>query len=168
MIKVLICVCMTVCCYYIGGVFCKRYKERRNLFFSLVSFCNAYEANLNFYKKKLEIFVREFVAADGNKNFKMLASKGLGMEFNVKKVGVLEERLNQALPLLTEEQTAYIDGFFKILGKGDASGQKTQLKTYKFYFEEQLKKATDNFDKKGKMCNKLGLLCGIFLSILVI
>ena len=98
----------------------------------------------------------------------MLASQGLGMEFNVKKVGVLEERLNQALPLLTEEQTAYIDGFFKILGKGDASGQKTQLKTYKFYFEEQLKKATDNFDKKGKMCNKLGLLCGIFLSILVI
>ena len=114
------------------------------------------------------INVRETNAILGNKNFKMLASKGLGMEFNVKKVGVLEEKLNQALPLLTEEQTAYINGFFKILGKGDASGQKTQLKTYKFYFEEQLKKATDNFDKKGKMCNKLGLLCGIFLSILVI
>lgn len=168
MIKVIVCICITVGCAYVGNSFNKRYKERYNLFFCLVSFCNAYEANLDFFKKKLETFIIEFIDSNRNEDFLALVKVNLGIgDYEIKK-GLLKEKLNKALPLLTDEQHTRIVDFFKILGKGDASGQKTQLKTYEYYFTEQLKKTSDDFDVKGKTCSKLGVLGGIFLSILVI
>ena len=78
MIKVFLCIIVTFLCSYMGVVVCKRYKSREVLFFDFVTFCNNYEANLEFFQKDLNSFVVEFSRGSSKEFSNIMLKKGFG------------------------------------------------------------------------------------------
>lgn len=166
MIKVFLCIIVTFLCSYMGVAVCKRYKSREVLFFDFVTFCNNYEANLEFFQKDLNSFVVEFSRGSSKEFSNIMLKKGFGESYE--KNSKFEFVLKNIIPLITDEQSRYINDFLNVLGKSDVISQKTQLSTYKYYFLKQLEEAKSTYEKKGKMYSKLGMLTGVFLSILMV
>lgn len=69
--------------------------------------------------------------------------------------------------LLVEEKIELIS-LGNSLGSSDTEGQMSALTIYKDKFNLLIKKANENYDKKGKLYRSLGVLSGVFVAILLI
>lgn len=163
MIKIIVLILIISISGIIGNQISSLYKTRTILLFDFVNFCNAYNANLEFFQNELEDFVKSFCES-ASKEFNIITSEKLQLNLlnsnkNIKK---------NFFSLLTKEQDYYVNNFFSVLGKSDSISQKTQISTYSCYFNKELENAKFDYEKKGKIFSKLGILFGVFLSILVI
>lgn len=168
MIKLFLCIVVIFVSSYIGVMISKRYKLREILFFDFVTFCNNYEANLEFFQKDLNVFVMEFCKTSSKEFSNIMTERGMGEYYDKNSNIKFMEKFNNSISITTEEQSKYINNFLNILGKSDATSQKTQLATYKYYFLKQLEDAKLLYEKRGKLYSKLGMLTGIFLSVLMV
>lgn len=160
--EIFACIIIVCCTAYFGSYFAGEYRRREQLYYDLLSFCNSYSANLNFRQLPLERLVSSSGAVYGkqfNALFSAYAGGGAAAQPGGKhKVGVR----------LSVTETQYISGFFSVLGKTDGASQQQEIGYYKQYFETRLKEAQEESKKKVPMMQKIGVLTGILLCILII
>ena len=164
MTKIILCFIVVLLTTTVGLSLSRLYKSKITLFLDMVNFCNAYEANLDFYQKTLDEFILEFCQTASIEFVLVVESY---FNSNIKKSKELFFYKIFSLNL-TDSQKIQIENMFSRLGKSDAISQKKQLSTYKYFFEKELEKSKSNYETKGKVCSKLGVVFGFFLSVLIV
>lgn len=164
MLKLLACFAIIAVCSYGGFFYSKKYRRREKFYFDALNFCNAYKANLGFLKLSLNELCAAF-KADNSGDFADFLCNALNGEITAE--CEVKDNLS-CLTFLSAEQVNFINRFVAILGRGDASSQSLQAEGYKQQIETYLKQAKEERAKKGVLCAKLGIVTGVFLSILII
>ena len=164
MTKIVLCFIVILFTTIIGFSFSRLYKSKISLFLDMVNFCNAFEANLDFYQKNLKEFIIEFCQTASIEFVLVIENY---FKINIKKSN--ESFFYKIFSLnLSSNQKSQIENVLSQLGKSDAISQKNLLSSYKYYFEKELEKSKANYESKGKVCAKLGVVLGFFLSVLIV
>lgn len=144
MIKTVLLAVIGLCCGLIG-VSVKNYlKKRKELFDELVSVVE---------RLKHEIVLKKNYLGD------IVSELNLSKEIYDAKDGI------ENGPFL-EDEKKYISKFFYSLGKSDVEGEADKLADAKLKFMNYQQKATNSFDKNGKLSVKLGALFGIAIFLI--
>lgn len=164
MTKIILCVLVILFTTIVGFCISRLYKLKISLFLDLVNFCNAYEANLDYYQKTLEDFIIDF-CQNSSYEFILLVESYFNLTIDKPRESFFYKIFSINL---SNNQKSQIENLFNSLGKSDAVSQKKQLSTYKYYFKKELESAKCAYETKGKVCSKLGMILGFFLSVLIV
>jgi len=164
MIKIIIFVLVIASTSYIGIKASNKYKKKIEIFFDFISFCNSYEANLDFFQNNLNDFINDF-SKTASKEFGNILMEKFNLSYQPNNINLLFDHYTH---IINNEQMGYINNFLSILGKSDVVSQKKQIETYKYYFIKEYENAKATYEKKGKAYGKLGILSGFFIIILMV
>jgi stage III sporulation protein AB len=96
---------------------------------------------------------------------------GRGMEGRTPDLFTIWDKQVQAFvnrSCLTHNEQEILQQFGRTLGQYDFEQQQKHIRLTVSHLERELEEARDNRNKYGKMAKSLGLLCGIFIVILLI
>lgn len=147
--------CLTVAfCVEIGYLMADKYRCRYAFYRQFHDFNERYLAELEYSRKPLTIFVKEFPAT--GEFSKLLKEWGQDGSFRCR------------LSCLTSQERERAEDYFSMLGRGDAQAQTAYFSAYK----KQLSEARSACEKESRsrtaLYLKLGLLAGLALVILMI
>ena len=71
------------------------------------------------------------------------------------------------LKISADEKAAFML-FLTALGKSDDSGQRAICKTYTAKFQTYIDQRRESAPKNQKLCRSIGIICGIFIAIILI
>ena len=79
-----------------------------------------------------------------------------------------EESIDNSKSELSSNDKKLLKSFGNSLGTSDISGQLASIEVFKVDFKKLEKEATNEYEKKSKLYRSLGILCGMFVSIMLI
>jgi|GEM_PF-2678147 stage III sporulation protein AB len=164
MIKVILCVLFTAAGGYIGFSIRRRCRRRSEIYKSLCKTCVMLASIMRYERPPLaEALVSCAKKTDNEINEALF---GYAFYLEAPKSPVPKHFCNSNA--LSDEEQNEIDDFLKGLGKTDVFGQSEYLTYYEKVFELHLKESEEQVKKKGEPAAKLGILAGVFLSLLTI
>lgn len=154
--KIILCVLFISACGYGGFLLSKKYGRVERLYFDLNNFCCTFNANLGYEKVPIEKLLADNETLF-EKDFIYLADVYIRGNAN-----------DENIDILSDEQKNKIKQFFGLIGRGDAVAQREAMSAYGDYFKNELRNAETDNKNKGKLNKKLGVLLGVFLSVLIL
>ena len=146
-------------CTSIGGLLVgKTYEnvsiKKEKLYLDLYEFAVKFSVNAGSNRVVLSQFVAQFISSSGAE-FAACCNTYL---------------LNKAggIRFLTKKETQYIRRFFDGLNAANSQVLQEHLKFYTAYFDDALKQSRLDNNTKGKIGQKLGLLCGVIIGLVLI
>jgi len=171
-LKIVICGILLFSSSVVGYLFSLRYSLRVKQISYLQNSLKGLETEILYYSTPLPMAMQK-TACRCNKSisgifdetFRLLNSRnGYSIE-EAWKSAVLKQINNTSL---TKEDAEIIIGFGKDLGVGDKEVQKSHFRFINILLDEQKNKAVYEQNKNGKMCNRLGILLGLAIVIILI
>ncbi|MEG1706866.1 MAG: hypothetical protein RR086_03235 [Clostridia bacterium] len=130
------------------------YKKKKEFYFSAYQFCIEYETNLKFNRLTVDELISKV-------NFTSdVFSNALAEYF--KNNAVFNDNI------YNESQKQVVNSFFNDLGKSNAYSELNKLSYYKSEFEKSMKDAEENYKIKGMLAQKVGVLAGLLVGILIL
>ncbi|MEG1527741.1 MAG: stage III sporulation protein AB [Clostridia bacterium] len=148
----LACIVLVVSCTYIGYKLSQKYKIKEKLYYSFVSFCASYTANLEYKLDKLSA---------------LFSSPSYSSEFITIKDAYYSGK-DISLKYLTQQEANYIKDFFNLLGKNDARTQIKEVEFFSKYFNKKYEEVSSESKSKALLVLKLGVFVGVLLCIIII
>lgn len=147
----LVIISVATACGYLAG---NKYRARKKYFAQLSAFNERYLNELNYARKPLGAFLKEFeYSGDFSKSLKTLAEA---------------RKANVAFSYLTKEEQAACADYFAMLGKGDSFSQKSYFASKKAGIEEKRAASEKDAKSKSALYIKLGVLAGLAVVILIV
>lgn len=162
MIKLLILIIIVILCGYIGYGISKYYLSRSKFFKSVELLFDKLKTEISFSQNKLVEILSSYQPPSPEakkliKNFVDCLNYDKAIE---------KENLFNGIKILHEEEKAFLEIFFKSLGKFDAFNQTSQLENQRLELSDFYKKAEEESKKFAPLYLKLGIIAGLVLALL--
>ena len=161
---ILICLLATIS-IYIGYSFSRKYVKRAKFFQELVMLCNKFEIEINYSRERLKNL---FLSLDQKQQASLQGIDKNFIDFLEGQKQLEKEDLFKNISFLKDNEKDAIFLFFKALGRSDAESQSKEIKNYRTKFEEFALSASNDNKKYGSMSFKLGIVCALLVSILIL
>ncbi len=161
MIKFIIGIAVVVFSTYIGRLFSRRYKRRKDFFQAFDSFNHRFLSELGYSKRP----IGELCAS--------IQTKG---EFYDLVNAVMSQRAaRRSSPadlaeyyFLSQEERGLTREYFSVFGKGDTASQKSYFSQAGNSISSLKTKAEDDYKKYSDLYTKLGFLCGLAVMVIIV
>ena len=153
-------VCFTSFC---GYMLAKKYRQRKNFFVQMNEFNERFLSEIAYYRRPVKEFSQEY---EDRGEFEVLLCSFIDSLKNDER-----EESGSSLPVfsfLTKDETAFVNDYFLMLGKGDSSSQNAYFTSVKPALGEYKKKSAEDCVRYGDLYLKLGFLFGLMVLILLI
>lgn len=162
MIKFIILGILVILCGYIGFGVARFYTNRSKFFKSLELLFDKLKSEISFSQNKLIEIVSTYPcpSVDGKKLIQNFVDC-----LNFDKP-ITKENLFTGIKILNDEEKAFLEIFFKSLGKFDALNQTSQLENQKAELFNFYKKADEEAKKYAPLYSKLGVIVGLVIALL--
>ncbi len=160
MAKLLIGICIVAFTTFCGHQLARKYRERKNFFLDFERFNDAFLNEISYYKRPIEIFLSDRKFSSSFRDWLIEYTNGLKAE---ERAPVFIE-----FSFLKEEEKAFINEYFSMLGRGDSLSQKGYFSSVKGRIEGIKQKSVDENKRYGDLYLKLGFLFGLALLILIV
>ncbi len=150
---------------FIGYLFSKKYRNRKNFFQALVLLCNKFDIEINYSRERVKNI---FDSLDEKIKINLYGMDNNFLSFINKENNLDKHSLFKNITFLKEEEKDVILLFFKSLGRSDVDSQSKEIKNFKLKFEN-LSSTSNNENKKyGSLSIKLGIIFGLLIIVLFI
>ena len=156
MITILIALLVVGCSSYLGWGIGNYYKKRVKFFRDVKDMLNYLINNINFYKDSVNYNLEKFI----NQYKPNTTLIEIVNDYKDKKI--------KSYALLKNDEIHLVNNIFEHLGKSDSENQIMGLKNFSFQVDELINKCDEDYNKIGKISNKLGTLLGITLAVFFI
>ena len=161
MIKFIIGIAVVVFSTYIGRLFSRRYKRRKDFFQAFDSFNHRFLSELGYSKRP----IGELCASIETK----------GEFFELVNTVIRQRTAHRGTPAdltqfhyLSQEEREFTREYFSIFGKGDTASQKGYFTQAGNSISSLKTKAEDEYKKYSDLYTKLGFLCGLAIMVILI
>lgn len=139
--------------FFIGKVLATKLKRKENFYFDCYNFCQQYASNLQFRQLALN---------------KLIVQGSYSSDFTKMTESFLQGENCRPQLSLDASEWSNIERFLSILGKNDANTAYKETEFFLNYFCSQLTLARDAAKSRVPMVQKISLLFGFLLCILII
>lgn len=152
-------------CVAIGYAFSVKYKRRVQFYSALIMLAQKLDVEINFSRERLKTLISNIDdAAKKNlfgidKNFVAYLGSETDLDMN---------KLFEKCSFLKSDEKEMVFLFFKNLGRSDITGQTKEIQNFLKRFDDNLTKCTAENKKYGTLCLKLGIIAGLFLTVILI
>lgn len=153
-IKIILSVCIVAFGTLIGYLAAEKWRARRNYYVQFCSFHERFLNELNYARKPLADFLREYT-------YKGDFAKLL-QDFS------RERRAEVKFKYLTKEEKTESENYFSMLGKGDAFSQKGYFSAQTALLAQKRDQSQKDAKSRSDLYLKLGLLAGLAVVILIV
>ena len=154
MIDIIILFCTSVLGFLIGKLCEGNGIRREKLYLDLLNFTKSFRVNAVTSRVVLTTFVDQFCKSACD-DFVVLSNKAL-----------LGLRIKTSL--LSEKELQYLSRFFSGLDAQNSKALAEHLDFFEGYFAESLTRVRADNNSKGSVGQKLGLLCGVIVGLILI
>ncbi|MDD3831939.1 MAG: stage III sporulation protein AB [Clostridia bacterium] len=151
------CIIVMGSCVLLGFMYASKYVDAEKFFYSFSMFCQQFSANLGYQQHTIDQ-----ILSQGNYSKHFVDCALISMSSNQS-----TERLH-TIRFLNDTDKGYIQDFFASIGRSDAQTQAVQLQFFSTYASQRLIECQQESKNKGKMSQKLGIIVGLLLCILII
>lgn len=153
-IKILISLAVVAFCIFLGYFAAGKYRARKKFFNQWYRFHGLYLNELGYARRPMAAFLKE-LPLDGD--FDKLVLK------------YSEERTREVkIGYVTQDELTYLNGYFEMLGKGDAHSQSAFFTAQTGFLEGKKAESETQAKSRGELYFKLGLLAGLAVVILIV
>ena len=164
MVKIVLAILIVLFGSFCGFILTKKYRKKRQFYMQLNDFNERFLNEIAYYRRPIFEFASKYPFKG---EFLSLLNDYLDkLRKGEYSIGLVFSNLD--IDFLSKEEKTEIDNYFQMLGKGDATSQKTFFSSEKEHIKTRLKNAEECYKKYGNLYIKLGFLCGIFIVILII
>lgn len=156
MLKAILCVCAFGLCVVVALLLTRRYRQRKEFFYSLNLFNERLVNEVSYLRAPLSKFIGRY--AFGGDFQKMLNEKTKG-DF---------AQENYDYPYLSADERKFLGDYFRLIGKSDASSQRAYLCAVRVEIAERRHTAEEEYRKYLSLYCKLGVLAGLIAVILIV
>jgi stage III sporulation protein AB len=161
MIKFIIGIAVVVFSTYIGRLFSRRYKRRKDFFQAFDSFNHRFLSELGYSKRP----IGELCAS--------IQTKGEFFELVNTVISNRVARRSSPIDLgeyqfLSQEEKGFTSEYFSVFGKCDTASQKGYFTQAGNSISSLKTKAEDEYKKYSDLYTKLGFLCGLAIMVILI
>ena len=166
MFKIIGCICVWVCCGYIGFYFASKLKTRVRILTAQKIMLQKISTYLSYNKTPTKELIhalsvdKELEALTYLKRCDELLTKG--KDFPVAMNTSIDE-----MSELTKEDKPVLQSLSSILGSFDVNSQLSAIAMQQHLLESTLENARQSSKQKGRLYRSLGLLCGLALAIMM-
>ena len=153
-IKLLLSVCIVAFATALGYFAAGKWRARKNFYTQLCSFHDRFLNELNYARKPLADFLKEY-SYKGDFE-KLLRDFEKGRDFAVN------------FSYLTKEERTECENYFSMLGKGDSLSQKGYFSAQTASLSQKREQSRKDAKSRGDLYLKLGLLAGLAVVILIV
>jgi stage III sporulation protein AB len=150
----------------VGFLIYRRFRERRNFYQSLLSFCNHLEMEIGFSKRTVSEIIGAY--SDGyNKNLSKTLQEFRGMIDG--RVDITRESLEAVMwsELKPEERGRLLDFLYE-LGRAGAREECEKIKNARSVFDDSYTRATEALRRDASIYFKICILVGIGMVVLLL
>lgn len=158
---VLLCL-VAILCGYVGFGVARYYTNRSKFFKSLELLFDKLKSEISFSQNKLIEIVSSYSCPSADAN-KLIQNFVDCLSFDKP---ITQNNLFCGVKILNEEEKAFLEIFFKTLGKFDAFNQTSQLENQKLELFNFYKKADEEAKKYAPLFSKLGVIVGLVVALL--
>ncbi len=152
-------------CTFVGYLFSRKYMKRKKFFASIIALADKLSLEINFSRERLKVLLSNFDQAS-RKN--LLGVDERFVDYLDKKCELTSEEIFKNIDILKPEEKDMILLFFKTLGRSDVENQTKEIGSFVARFSE-VKDSCDQEQKKyGALSLKLGVVAGLFLTVILI
>lgn len=153
-----------ICCAGggIGACFLMKMREKRRFYEDLLRLLNECAIYMRYTRPTLDGIFGECLGYVGP-----VLGETIRNYCAEKKFSLPQDGCYCKLGGLSRDEKREINDFFDGLGKSDAEGQLSHVTLFSERFGERLRQAAEKEKRNGTGCVKIGLLCGIFVCILL-
>jgi len=150
---------------FVGFEMSKTYKEKLMLYEDILSFCKTLKNEISFLKTDiLTIINREQYKSHFGQILSDFSDKTKDKDsFDKEQIGNLLNKYK----ILTEQDKNLLTAFLYSLGKLSYEEQIASLEYYINIFDDLIKKQSENNKKMVPLCNKMGILIGLVICIVL-
>ena len=167
-IKYIFIILLFFACAFLGKTFSKKFSLRLSELEDMKSALSIFETKIKFtYEPIPEIFneISNNNLNDNISNIFINASKKMKLK---RASDSWNEAVEETNTNLNKEDKNSIKTFSKLLGQTDIEGQVAQIKVTQDFLQKQINDASNEKEKNQKLYNKLGVVLGLMLVILLI
>lgn len=136
-----------------------QYKERLNFFISIINFLNTYELNIGFKKEKIKDLVEKIETKSQSQILFTEYTNYLSNDTSLK----LED-----IKIIDEDERIFLIDMFTKLGTNDYTNEMAQLKVFKNYIQDKIRKSETESNKNYSLIIKLSFLFSLGVAIVFI
>lgn len=156
MLKAILCVCAFGLCIVVALLLTRRYRQRKEFFYSWNLFNERLINEVSYMRAPLAKFIERY--SFGGDFQKMLHEKKEG-EF---------DRGNYNFSYLSADEQKFLEDYFRLVGKSDAASQRAYLCAVRAEIGERRHVSEEEYKKYFSLYCKLGVLAGLILVILIV
>lgn len=158
-------VCFTSFC---GYVLAKKYRQRKNFFAQMNEFNERFLSEIAYYRRPVKEFAKKYAYKGEFDDLLCAFVETLGAGTKENSDGSSSEPPLPAYSFLSKDETAFVNDYFLMVGKGDSASQNAYFTSVKGTLGDYKKKSAEECKKYGDLYLKLGFLCGLTILILII
>lgn len=156
MLKAILCVCAFSLCVVAALLLTRRYRQRKEFFYSLNLFNERLINEVSYMRAPLAKFIEKYSFSG---DFQKLLQDEKGGEFG---------RGHYNFPYLSADEQKFLEDYFRLIGRSDADSQRAYLCAVRAEIGERRHVAEEEYQKHFALYCKLGVLAGLILVILII
>lgn len=154
---------------FIGILISKKYSNRLNILKNLKNALNMFEVKINYSFETIPEIFNEIANKVGGHAGKMFSDTVKNIEQKNMIAGdAWEKSVESNSSSLKKDDIECLKTLGKLLGKTDVEGQVNQIELVCTFLENQINEADEEKHKNEKMYQKLGVIVGLMLIIVLI
>ena len=160
---IILCVVLGTISGFIVAYHSKKYYNRLNFFLSFDDFLSELGLNFGFLQDEIpKLIGKTYNSSHFNKIMESFKEFVKLNDCNKLKTQIGE------IALIKNEEKEKIFGFFYTLGRSDLETQRNLTRTFKLYIQDKIILSKQDVDKKGTLIQKLSVIAGMFVVILLL
>ncbi len=163
MLKFLLGVAIVAFTSFLGYIFSKKYRQRKEFFKQFKEFNSRFLSEIAYARRPLKEFARAYVY---HGDFQALLQDYF--EYLEKSLPVAIFFQSHKYPFLTEEEGRTLGDYFSMLGKGDSVSQKGYFSSMNEKLSALQESSEKDAKRYGDLYVKIGFLCGLLILILIV
>ena len=163
--KIILIVILFATSLSIGYFFAAKYRKRQQFFQSMVMLCQKFDVEINYSKERVKNVISNLDEKHKNKLFGIDKNY---ISFLDQENSLDKDTLFKNISFLKEDEKDLIYMFFKSLGRSDLDSQSKEINNFLSRFETLSSAAEKDNKKYGSLSIKLGLIAGLFITVLFI
>ena len=156
MIKFLLCIGCVGLCVAFSWLLTRKYRQRMQFYYNFDLFNERLVNEVSYTKIPLPAFLEKYTFSG---EFRQLLEEKRRSEFREQEFSV---------EFLNEDERKFVSDYFRMIGKSDASSQKTYLTAMRGEINEKKRESAEEYKKYFSLYMKLGFLAGLVLVVLIV
>ncbi len=155
-------------CIFLGRLFAKKFIMRLKELEEMKSALNVFETKVKFTYEPIPEIFGYISENDLDSNISKIFNNAKNKMRDKSASDAWLEALNESEGNLNKEDINVLKNFSKLLGQTDIEGQVSQIKITQEFLQKQIDNALVEKQRNEKLYNKLGIVVGLMLIIILI